>query len=327
MTRSRYNLYITYYKFSIDNYTFFVYTITIKHGNPDLDPSIPCPLLPITPTRIRLNLMQTSLSNIYALTDWIYSIIEEHQDTLVEEIKPKDKTKTVRLKSFIVKTSVRDHKIRINPNDRVDLVSEFLVFMVEKDKLKDFENKELNFNAVYWHFTQFITRDKYSGGQDVQRRIIEGVRTQSEQNRVKNGIETKTFNAPETHKSLSRKNEDGDVERDFVSNDSSPEELTIRSTTVSAMRNKVVKLFKAEYGEQWKTMFNVYENKLNETYDSMSEWSKVEGISLPTLKNRWSNIQDLLKKKGVEYFQTETSKFENVKMINKWISKGCPNLT
>jgi hypothetical protein len=112
--------------------------------------------------------MQTSLSNIYALTDWIFSLIEETQDTQVEEIKPKDKTKSVtykilfnssnnlyeRLKSFIIKTSVRDSKIKINPNDRVDLVSEFLIFMVEKDKLKDFENKELNFNAVYWHFTQ-----------------------------------------------------------------------------------------------------------------------------------------------------------------------------
>jgi len=272
--------------------------------------------------------MKTELSNIYALTDWIHSLEPQAKELCITHKILFDSSDNLyeRLKTFIFKTSVRDTKIKINPNDREDLVAEFLVVLVEKDKLKDFENKEVNFNAVYWHFTQFITRDKYTNGQDIQRRTIDGVRTQAEQNRFKNGLAAKTFSAPETHKSLVKKNDDGLIERDYVSNDSSPEELAIRSTTVNAMRNKVVKLFKSEYGEQWQVMFNIYENKLNETYDSMSEWSKVEGISLPSLKNRWSNIQDLMKKRGVEFFQTEPSKQDNIRMINKWISKGCPNL-
>jgi hypothetical protein len=284
--------------------------------------------------------MQTSRTNLYALTDWIYSLPQETENTQEQDVIVVDRTKSVtykilfnssnnlyeRLKTFIFKTSVRDTKIKINPNDRIDLVADFLVFMVDKDKLKDYENKDVNFNAVYWHFLQFLTRDKYTGGQDVHRRTVEGVRTQSEQMKVKQGIETKTFSAPETHKSFSRKNEDGDIERDYVSNDFTPEDITIRSTTVNAMGNKVLKLFKSEYGAQWKEMYGIYQNKLNETYESMSEWSKVEGISLPTLKNRWSNIQDLMKKRGAEFFQSETSKQDNIRMINKWISKGCPNL-
>lgn len=284
--------------------------------------------------------MQTSLTNLYALTDWIYSLPQETETTQDLDEPVVDRTKTAtykilfnssnnlyeRLKSFLIKTSIKDTKIRINPNDRVDLVSDFLVFIVDKDKLKNYENTELNFNAVYWHFLQFLTRDKYTGGQDLHRRTVEGVRTQSEQMKVKKGIDTKTYSAPETHKAFSRKNEDGDIERDYVSNEQTPEDLTIRSTTVNAMGNKVLKLFKSEYGPQWKEMYDIYQNKLNETYDSMAEWSKVEGISLPTLKNRWSNIQDLMKKRGIEFFQTEPSKQDNVRMINKWISKGCPNL-
>ena len=255
--------------------------------------------------------MKTEISILESLTSWIFSLEEEFS---TPKKKPLNTTEKLlfnsseplyeKLRGFLFKTLMKDSKTRVNPNDSEDIVGEFLCDLAERDKLKDYENKPVNFNAVYWHFTQFIARDKYSNAQDVQRRIVDGVRTQAEQAKFKSGKSTKIFTPTDTHKSLSRKNEDGEIERDYVSNESSPEDLTIRSTTVSAMQNKVLKLFKSEYGDQWKAMYNIYNNKLNETYDSMSEWSKAEGISLPTIKNRWSNIQDLMKRKGLEFFQT-----------------------
>ena len=92
------------------------------------------------------------------------------------------------------------------------------------------------------------------------------------------------------------------------------------------MNTKILKLFKSEYGEQWKPMFDIYNHKLNETYENFSEWSKEEGISLPSLKNRWGKIQNLLKRKGSEYLQSQPSKEDNIEMMNKWILSGCPNL-
>jgi len=273
--------------------------------------------------------MKTTQDTLNSLTDWIYSLQTptKKKPNITEKLLFSSAEPLYeKLSGFLLKTLIKDHKTRVNPNDREDLVGEFLIFLVEKDKLKEFEGKKINFNAVYWHFTQFIARDKYSNAQDVQRRTIDGVRTQAEQSRFKQGVEIKSFISTDTHKALARKNEDGEIERDYVSNDMSPEDNAIRNFSASHLNNKILKLFKSEYGEQWKFMFNIYNNKLNDTYDTLNEWSQAEGISLPTLKNKWSHIQDLMKKKGLEYFQTEPTKIDNIKMINKWISKGCPNL-
>jgi hypothetical protein len=282
--------------------------------------------------------MKTSYQIITDLLDWISTLAPTIvNETEVEQIvKETNATERIlfnskeflyeKLKTFLFKTLILDSKVKVNPNDYEDIVSDFMCFLVEKDKLKDYEFKKLNFNAVYFHFSQFITREKYSNAQDVQRRLVDRVRTQAEQMSFKKGLPTKEFIPESTFKVLVKKDEEGNSERDFVSVEKSPEEHTISNTTTLNMNTKILKLFKSEYGEQWKPMFDIYNHKLNETYENFSEWSKEEGISLPSLKNRWGKIQNLLKRKGSEYLQSQPSKEDNIEMMNKWILSGCPNL-
>ena len=170
----------------------------------------------------------------------------------------------------------------------VDQVQDFLLWMVEKQKLDSHLNKggQVKDSVLKMFFSQYLTRAWEAGGKDALIRQTTGARTQTEHRK---GV---TLHGEGSSNQVAYTSEEGseDISEDYWSpEDDTPEDSLLRKQLHLAIRNRLLERHGDEEGGE---LFRIYKTAISGKYRSRSEWASSEGISPSVLNRRFNAARD-----------------------------------
>ncbi len=191
-----------------------------------------------------------------------------------------------------LKTNGKAYKIPEHKQE--DQVRNFMVFMIDTDHLRSRLQKgeSISSNAVWYHFTQWLTRDKYQKGQDALDRMS-GARTQAQVMKKNQTGADPVFQSAEIVTQL--KNESGGVVDLY---DATKDHITDFDTSIkiSQIKEKIHKKLRAEFSEESAFYVKLFEDHSEQTYDSYEDWATSLNLTSKDLKKHISRMKYALQK-------------------------------
>lgn len=204
-----------------------------------------------------------------------------------------------RLKDFCLRHGARDPSIAATAQDHEDYYHDFVVFLCEKDNLASMmvKGKDPSFNSVFHHFKQFIWRASMVEGQDALQRQ-RGRKTQQE---CKRGSRY-AYISENSAKQVIRTNEDNpeQTETDYFYADYSTEAEKIAEA--ESVSNHVQRLLNQKFGEeQGGIRYQIYRDKVDETFQNQNDWAEARGVSVVVLKKHIDQIERVISQNAEDF--------------------------
>jgi hypothetical protein len=204
-----------------------------------------------------------------------------------------------KLKDFCLRHGARDPSIAATAQDHEDYYHDFVVFLCEKDNLASMmvKGKDPSFNSVFHHFKQFIWRASMVEGQDALQRQ-RGRKTQQE---CKRGSRY-AYISENSAKQVIRTNEDNpeQTETDYFYADYSTEAEKIAEA--ESVSNHVQRLLNQKFGEeQGGIRYQIYRDKVDETFQNQNDWAEARGVSVVVLKKHIDQIEKVISQNSEDF--------------------------